>query len=86
VRLTEVGAPVAATNGDDAELCDDDGGTDSSSDFLGCLDTETDMALSVTNNHNGLESSSLTGTSLLLDGFDLEGVKIELLANGLIKI
>jgi len=71
VGETEVGAPVTATNGDNAELSDDDGGTDGSSDFLGSLDAETDVALGVANDDDGLEAGTLTGTGLLLDGLDL---------------
>ena len=71
MRETEVSTPVSSSYGDDAELCDDDGSTDSSGDFLGGLDTETDVSLRVTNDDDSLESSSLTGTSLLLDGLDL---------------
>jgi hypothetical protein len=71
VRSTEVGTPVASSDGDDAELGDDDGGTDSSGDFLGGLDTKTNVALRVTNDDDGLESGSLTGTGLLLDRLDL---------------
>jgi hypothetical protein len=71
VRLTKVGTPVTSSDGDDAQLGDDDGGTDSSGDFLGGLDSETDVALGVTNDDDGLESGSLTGTGLLLDGLDL---------------
>lgn len=71
VRFTEVVTPVSTADGDDAELGDDNGGADSSSDFLGGLDTETDVALAVTNDDDGLEAGSLTGTSLFLDGLDL---------------
>ena len=71
VRKTEVGAPVTATNGDDAELGDDDGGADGSCDFLGGLDAETDVALGVTDDDDGLEAGALTGASLLLNGLDL---------------
>ena len=71
MRLTEVGTPVASSDGDDGELGDDDGGTDGSGDFLGGLDAETDVALGVTNDDDGLESGTLTGTGLLLDGLDL---------------
>lgn len=71
VRLTEVGTPVASSNGQNGEFGDDDGGTDGSCDFFGGLDTETDVTLAVTNDHDGLEPGSLTGTGLLLDGFDL---------------
>lgn len=71
VRLTEVVAPVAATDGDDGELGDDDGGADGRGDFLGGLDAETDVALGVTDDDDGLETGALTGTGLLLDGLDL---------------
>ena len=71
VRQTKVGTPVTTSYGDNTELGDDDGGTDSSSNFLGGLDTETNVTLGVTDDDNGLESGSLTGTGLLLDGLDL---------------
>ena len=68
---TEVGAPVTTTDGDDAQLGDDDGGADSGGNLLGGLDAETDVTLGVTNDDNGLETGTLTGTGLLLDGLDL---------------
>lgn len=68
---TEVGTPVAATDGDDAELGDDDGGADGGGHLLGGLDAETDVALGVANDDDGLEARALTGTGLLLDGLDL---------------
>lgn len=71
MRKTEVGAPVTSSDGDNAELGDDDGGADGGSNFLGGLDAETDVALGVTNDDNGLETGTLTGTGLLLDGLDL---------------
>jgi hypothetical protein len=71
VRLTEVGTPVSSSDWNHAELCDDDGGTDGSCDFLGGLDTETNVTLRVSNNHDGLETCSLTGTGLLLHRLDL---------------
>ena len=77
VRLTEVGTPVAATNWHDRELGNDDGSTDGRCDFLGRLDSESDMALAVSDDHDGLEASTLTSTSLLLHGLDLyEGVSL----------
>ena len=75
---TKVGTPVTTTDGDDAELSDDDGGTDSGGNLLGGLDTETDVALGVTNDDNGLEAGALTGTGLLLDGLDLHDLILEL--------
>lgn len=69
--LTKVGAPVSSSHGDDAQLGDDDGGTDGGGDLLGGLDAEADVTLRVTNDDDGLESGTLTGTGLLLDGLDL---------------
>lgn len=69
--LTQVGSPVTTADGDDAELGNDDGGADSGGNLLGGLDTQTNVALGVTNNDNGLEAGTLTGTGLLLDGLDL---------------
>ena len=71
VRLTEVGTPVTSSDGHNAELGDDDGSADSGRDFLGGLDTETNVTLGVTNDNDGLETGTLTGTGLLLDGLDL---------------
>ena len=71
VRLTKVGAPVTTTDGDNSELGNDDGGADGGSNFLGGLDTETNVASRVTNDNDGLEAGTLTGTGLLLDGLDL---------------
>jgi hypothetical protein len=71
VRLTQVCTPVTSPDGQNAELGDDDGGTDGSSDFLGGLDSETDVTLGVTDDNNGLKPGTLTSTGLLLDGLDL---------------
>ena len=80
MRLTEVRAPVATSNRKDGKFGNNDSGTDGGRNFFGGLDTETDVALAVANDHNGLESSSLTGTSLLLHGFDLsDSVRIRAL-------
>ena len=71
MRLTEVGTPVTSTDGQDSELGNGDGGTDGSRNFLGGLDTEANVALRVTDEDDGLETGTLTGTGLLLDGLDL---------------
>lgn len=71
VRSTQVGTPISSSNWDNGQLGDDDSSTDGSCDFLGGLDTETDVSLGVTDDNNGLESSTLTGTGLFLDRLDL---------------
>lgn len=72
---TKVVTPVAAADGDDAELGDDDRRADGGRNLLRGLDAETDVALGVTNDDNGLEPGALTGTGLLLDGLDLYALK-----------
>lgn len=62
--------PVTSSNGDNRQLGDDDGTSDGGSDFLGDLDTETDVTVKVTDGNEGLESGSLTGRGLLLHGRD----------------
>lgn len=73
VRSTQVGTPVTTTDGDDAQLGDNDGGTDGGGNLLGGLDAETDVTLRVTDDDDGLETGALTGTGLLLNGLDLRG-------------
>lgn len=69
--FTEVGTPVAATDGQDGELGNDDGGADGGCDFLGGLDAKTDVAFTIADHDDGLESCALTGLGLFLDRLDL---------------
>jgi len=73
VGLSQVGSPVSTTNRKDRELGDDDGSADGSGNFLRCLDSKTDVTVAVSDDNDGLESGTLTGTGLLLDGLDLYG-------------
>ena len=73
MRVTQRRAPVSSSNWQDTQLGDDDGGTDGSSDFFGGLDAQTDVAFRISNDNNGLESSTLTSAGLLLDRLDLYG-------------
>ena len=78
VRLTERSTPVTPTNGNDGELGENDGSPDGGRDFLRALDTETDVAVEVTDRDERLEAGALTGTRLLLDGHDLHDLVLEL--------
>lgn len=49
----------------------DDSSFDGSLHFLGAFPSQTDMTISISDTHVGLESGSLSGLGLLLDGFDL---------------
>ena len=71
MRLTKVGTPVTSPDGQDGELGDSDGGTNGGSNLLRGLDTETDVTLGITDKDDSLETGTLTGTGLLLDGLDL---------------
>jgi len=71
VRVTKVGTPVSAADGNHTEFCDDDGSTNGSGNFLGSFDSEANMSLRVADDDDCLESRTLASTSLLLDGLDL---------------
>ena len=77
MRLAKVGAPETTTDGDDGELGDDDSSADGSRDFLGGLDAETNVAVGVANDDDSLETGTLTGTGLLLDGLDLHDLILQ---------
>lgn len=77
VWLTKRGTPVTSSDRDDGELSNDNGSSDGGSNFLGGLDTETNVTVSVTNNDDSLESGSLTGTGLLLNWLDLHDLVLE---------
>jgi hypothetical protein len=70
--FTDFVTPVTATNWNDRKLGKDDGTTNSSSDFLAALYSQTNVTVAVTDGDEGLEAGTLTGTSLFLDGHDLQ--------------
>ena len=78
VGLTKRGTPVSSSDRDDGELGSDDGTTDGSGNLLGALDTETKVAVRVTDGNESLEPGALTGTGLLLNGHDLHDLVLEL--------
>lgn len=65
---TDSGSPVTSSNWDDVALGINEGTLNGDLDLLGDLDSNTNVSLSVTDSDNSLESGSLTGLSLLLDG------------------
>jgi hypothetical protein len=77
VGLADLCTPITTTHGDDIELGINKSTTDSSSNFLRTLHTETNVAVLITNNNEGLEASTLAGTSLLLDGGDLHDLLLQ---------
>jgi len=71
VRSSDLVTPISSSDWDNGELGSDDSTTNGSGNFLGAFHTETNMAVVITNDNKGLESSSLTCTCLLLDWHDL---------------
>lgn len=84
VRFTKLVTPVTSSDWDDRELGKDDSTTDGGGDFLGALDTKTDVTIFITNSDDGLESGTLTGTGLFLDWLDLQDFVLQLWANEMI--
>lgn len=78
VRLTKSSTPITSPDGDNRELSEDDSSTDGGRYFLGALDTETDVTVKVTDRDERLETRTLTGAGLLLDGHDLHDLILEL--------
>jgi len=65
---TDSGSPVTSSDWNDVVLGIKKGTLNGNLDLLGDLDSNTNVTLSVTDSNNSLESGSLTGLSLLLDG------------------
>jgi len=77
VGFTEGSTPVTSPDGDDGQFGEDDSAADGGSDFLGALDTETDVTVKVTDSDEGLEAGTLAGAGLLLHGHDLHDLVLE---------
>ncbi len=75
MRFSEAGAPVSSSDGDHAQLRDDDGSADGSRDFFGRLNAEPNVTLRVADDDDGFETRALTGARLLLDWFDLNFIE-----------
>jgi hypothetical protein len=76
--VTDLVSPIASSDGNERELGSNKSTLDGNLDFLSELDTETDVTVLITDGDDGLESGSLTGLGLLLDGHDFHGLVREL--------
>merc|ERR1719192_2085082 len=76
--VTELVTPITSTDGHKTKLGINKGTLDSNLDFLGDLDSKTDVASHITDSNNSLEAGSLTGSGLLLNGDDLHDIVLEL--------
>merc|ERR550525_2113966 len=77
VGFADLVTPEASSDGNNGELGQDDGSSDSSGHLFGALDTKTDMAVVVSDSYESLESSSLTSSGLLLDRHDLQNLVLQ---------
>ena len=78
VGLSELCAPVPAADGDDAELCEDNGAADGGGHLLCALDAQAEVPVKVANGDKRLEARALTGARLLLHRHDLHDLVLEL--------
>ena len=76
--VTDLVTPITATDGDETKLSIDKGTLDGNLDFLGDLDTKTDVASHVTDGDDSLEAGALTGLGLFLNGDDLHDIILKL--------
>jgi hypothetical protein len=59
---------------DDREFCQDDSTTNSSSDFLRALHSQSNVSIVISDSDEGLETCSLSSPGLLLYGHDLQNL------------
>ena len=69
--------PVTPPHRDDRQLSQNDSTTNGGGDFLAALDAKSNVAVTVTDDDEGLETGTLTGTGLLLNGHDFHDLVLE---------
>jgi len=84
VGFTDLVSPVASADRDNRQLGENDSASDGSGHLLGAFDAETNVAVVISNGDKSLEPRSLTGTSLLLDGHDLQDLVLQARAQEII--
>ena len=77
VGLSNLVPPVPSPNGNNRELGQYNCAANGGGDFLAALDAETDVAIAVSDDDEGLETRALTGTSLFLHRHDLHDLVFE---------
>merc|ERR1712061_639496 len=77
VGLADLVTPETTSDGNDGELGQDDGATDSGGHLLGALHTQTHVSIVVTNSYESLEPGPLASSGLLLDRHDLENLVLQ---------
>lgn len=76
--ITDLVTPETSSDGDERKLGADEGTLDSNLDFLGNLDSKTNVTIVITDGNDSLKAGSLTGSGLLLNRDDLHDLIREL--------
>lgn len=76
--ITDLVTPETSSDGDERKLGADEGTLDSNLDFLGNLDSKTNVTVVITDGNNSLKAGSLTGSGLLLNRDNLHDLIREL--------
>jgi len=71
MHVSDLVSPIASSDWKESELGADQCSLDGDLDFFGDLNAESNVTVVVSNSNDGLESGSLTGLGLFLDGHDL---------------
>mmetsp|Transcript_1339 Transcript_1339/g.2170 ORF Transcript_1339/g.2170 Transcript_1339/m.2170 type:complete len:275 (+) Transcript_1339:519-1343(+) len=77
VRKTRIQTPVTTTDRYKIHLCINNATTDGSCDFLGSLETKTQMTVAISYGNVALETSTLTSRGLLLHRHDLHNFVLQ---------
>jgi hypothetical protein len=82
---TRIKTPVASSDRDKVHLCVDDATTNRSSNFLGCLDTKSNVSVAIADSNVALEASALTSSGLFLDRHDLHNLVFQASAKQMVN-
>lgn len=78
VGLSDLVAPISSSDWNDRQLGEDDGTPNCGGYFLAALNAETDVTVVVPDSNKRLETGSLTGTRLLLNGHNFQHLVLKL--------
>jgi hypothetical protein len=78
VDLADLVTPVTSADWHKGQLSNDEGALNGDLDLLGKFDAETNVAGVITDDDDGLETGTLAGLGLLLDGYNLHDLVTEI--------
>jgi len=72
VGKSDLVSPISSSDWDDSQFGGGDCSSDGSGNFLCAFNSETDVSIEISDNNESLESGSLSGSGLLLNGHNLD--------------